>query len=487
VVVTHTGYQDPALRARKAQRDLRILRLDLQQHPGDPFILFNLGSIYQEMGRHEEALACLRQSLDRSHPTDSIVRKLYALIALSLSYLNRLPEAVNVCRQGRAVVPDDAELLFREGILLRDLGNLVAAEACQRELLATRSSAQFASVSSSLRGWLGRYELAVTLRKQKRHDEARALWQQVTRECPDYLPAWLGLAEIALITGDTAGLEEVARSVEALLGGRLEAEVLRARGLMARADHHGARAILERLIAEHPQAVAPREILSHTYLQEGNSREAEQALRNVLLLDPCHPGAQHNLSLLLSQKLRGQDAYFDARSDLMGWLLGEHYQAACTTPSELQEHLPCLHELACDCKHVTDTGTGEGLAGLAFLWAQPDRLVCVDILRSTAISRLEVMAGRTKLVFRQEDLKQVELEETDLLFVGSKMEPEAMARLTNGEAAKVRRYLVLHGTSDEGRAHAAEALIASGVFRLDKRYENNGGLLVLARVTPQPA
>src|SRR5262249_34673102 len=79
-VIHHTGYQDPALRGRKLERDLRLLRLEDAEHPGDPFTLFNLGSVYQELGRQGEAIPLLRRSLERSHPTDSIVRKLYALI-----------------------------------------------------------------------------------------------------------------------------------------------------------------------------------------------------------------------------------------------------------------------------------------------------------------------------------------------------------------------------------------------------------------------
>ena len=55
VVVTHTGYTDPALRARKLQRDLRLLRLDLADDLDEPFTNFNMGSVLQELGRHEEA------------------------------------------------------------------------------------------------------------------------------------------------------------------------------------------------------------------------------------------------------------------------------------------------------------------------------------------------------------------------------------------------------------------------------------------------
>ncbi len=48
VTVRHTGYSDPALRERKLQRDSKILEAELAERPGDPFVLFNLGSIAVE-------------------------------------------------------------------------------------------------------------------------------------------------------------------------------------------------------------------------------------------------------------------------------------------------------------------------------------------------------------------------------------------------------------------------------------------------------
>src|SRR5207249_6584149 len=44
LVVRHTGYADPALRARKLERDTRILLAELKDRPDEPFVLFNLGA-----------------------------------------------------------------------------------------------------------------------------------------------------------------------------------------------------------------------------------------------------------------------------------------------------------------------------------------------------------------------------------------------------------------------------------------------------------
>jgi hypothetical protein len=48
LTVRHTGYVDKALRARKIDRDTKILRAELVDRPNDPFVLFNLGAIAAE-------------------------------------------------------------------------------------------------------------------------------------------------------------------------------------------------------------------------------------------------------------------------------------------------------------------------------------------------------------------------------------------------------------------------------------------------------
>src|SRR6202035_2408352 len=81
VIIHHVGYQDMSLRDQKTHRDLRLLHLENEENPDDPFTLFNLGSGYLEQKLPEKALEALQRSLSRSHPGDSIVRKLYSLIA----------------------------------------------------------------------------------------------------------------------------------------------------------------------------------------------------------------------------------------------------------------------------------------------------------------------------------------------------------------------------------------------------------------------
>ena len=81
ITVRHTGYVDRALRTRKLERDTKILSSELEDRPNDPFILFNLGSIAIERQEWQRSTRFPEAEPGGSAPTDSITRKLFALIA----------------------------------------------------------------------------------------------------------------------------------------------------------------------------------------------------------------------------------------------------------------------------------------------------------------------------------------------------------------------------------------------------------------------
>jgi glycosyltransferase involved in cell wall biosynthesis len=74
LTVRHTGYVDRALRAKKLERDTKILERELEDRPNDPFVLFNLGAIAVELRAWPESLDFLKRSLAGSAPTEKLER-----------------------------------------------------------------------------------------------------------------------------------------------------------------------------------------------------------------------------------------------------------------------------------------------------------------------------------------------------------------------------------------------------------------------------
>jgi tetratricopeptide (TPR) repeat protein/predicted O-methyltransferase YrrM len=488
VTIDHVGYQDPALRRRKLGRDLRLLQMEDAENPDDPFTLFNLGMVRQELGTLEEAAGLFRRSLALSRPADSIVRKLYALLAQCERRQARPRQALDACREGRSHYPDDPELLLQESLARGELGDGDGAVVCLERLLAAPTGEYLASVDAGLRGYLTRSNLAALYAGRGRDAEALTQWQAALAERPDYVPAWVGLGEFYLGRGRLEEVDEVAGRLEALPAGRLAGRCLRGRSLLARKEFAAARTLLVATRAEFPEAATPCVYLSHALLQEGRDWvAAEETLRAVLRLDPDDRTARNNLGVLLRQQGRPAEA-----AAVEGPTLAELYRQVCDTRSDLQEHCPTLAAVARECRHVTEFGTGTGVSTVALLYARPGRLVCYDRERYPQVDRLEARAGRTEFVFHQADVLQLEIEETDLLFIDTNHVYEELKEELLLHTAKVKKFIVLHATTTfglygEAPGHAGlwaavEELLREGAFRLKERYENNHGLTVLERV-----
>ena len=184
LVVRHTGYVNLAVRARKLMRDSRILLEEVEEWPDEPFLLFNLGAIAVERQDWHGALGYLRRSLAQSAPSDSITRKLFALIARSHQMLGDLGAALATCHDGLELDPDDAELWFRKAVVHRQLGQPAEAEAGWRRVLGLRRPERFCSVDQGIYGHLTRRNLAALAAERGDRDEEMRHWLAVLNECP---------------------------------------------------------------------------------------------------------------------------------------------------------------------------------------------------------------------------------------------------------------------------------------------------------------
>ena len=175
---------DLAVEARKLERNVKILRRELEERPDDPFVLFNLGASAVERSEWHDALGFLGRSLSGSAPTDSIVRKLYALIARVHQMMGNSQEALRTCALGLKLDPEDAELWFREAVVHRHRGEAAEAERCWRRILDLKRPDQFCSFDQGIYGHITRRNLAALAAERGDHVEVERLWNDVLTECP---------------------------------------------------------------------------------------------------------------------------------------------------------------------------------------------------------------------------------------------------------------------------------------------------------------
>lgn len=174
----------------------------------------------------------------------------------------------------------------------------------------------FCSIDSGLHGPLVRHHLAVLAREEGRFDEAENHWRAVLAEHPAAdaagLPARLGLAELYLQQSRWPELETLL--TELAPHAPLDDAVLRARLHLARKEYDTARPLLDDVISQAPQIIAPYVILSHGLLQGGDENAAEPLLRRIVEMDAGQAESWRNLAVLYRRRHRLREAIAAAQA-----------------------------------------------------------------------------------------------------------------------------------------------------------------------------
>ncbi len=129
--------------------------------------------------------------------------------------------------------------------------------------------------------------------------------------------------------------------------------------------------------------------------------------------------------------------------------LEEWYEKAKSMPSDINEHVPTLRELAAQCDHVTEFSTAH-TSTVALLHGRPQRFVTYDTRKSGEVERLKTMAGETAFEFRIGDSRTVEIEPTEMLFIDTVHNAPHLSAELERHHAKVSRWIVLHDTVSFG-------------------------------------
>jgi glycosyltransferase involved in cell wall biosynthesis len=200
--VVHSGYDySPQGQDHKRERDLLLLAKDLEERPNHPFVLFNIGMTAYHLKDYAQAIPALERCLSLCKPRESIVRKVYAMLAGCYLSCGDVDQAKAFVQQGLDLFPHDPELLFRAGIVYRELGELQSAEQSYLKLLTAREVGHIDSLDVSITGFKAHHNLALIYRDMNQWQQAEAQWLAAVRDNPDFVLSWLGLGELYLQTG----------------------------------------------------------------------------------------------------------------------------------------------------------------------------------------------------------------------------------------------------------------------------------------------
>lgn len=306
--VVHSGSDhSPKGKQRKIERDLRILKLDIAERPDHPFVLFNLGMTYENIGDADQAERWLRRCLSVSNPTESHVRKAYALLTSCLAKAGRVPEAQATCEEGLAHFPGDRELSFRRGLLLHTAGALDEAVVAYRSVLTPKVPRHFTSIDAGISGYKTRHNLALALSERGDYKSAELQWRLVIDDAPAFLPAWRGLGQTLAAQKKVAALEILAQHISCH-GDAADSLWLQALAAEQNKQSSDVKTLLEKALAIDPDHLHARQDYCRWLFYNAAPSESERALRELIARVPDHAAAFHNLGMLLSSRGRIQEA-----------------------------------------------------------------------------------------------------------------------------------------------------------------------------------
>jgi len=190
--------------------------------------------------------------------------------------------------------------------------------------------------------------------------------------------------------------------------------------------------------------------------------------------------------------------------------LEEKYKYLVKTESDINEHLPTLKKYAEECEHVTEMGVRWIVSTYAFLAAKPKKMFSIDIQHPSkwgaSIELAEQYARdiNCQYKFWLTNNLEIEIDETDLLFIDTWHSYKQLSAELTLHASKVKKYIILHdtvlfGNQDELNSYDKfgwyngsekkglipainEFLEEHKEWNVHETYINNNGLTILKRI-----
>jgi hypothetical protein len=179
------------------------------------------------------------------------------------------------------------------------------------------------------------------------------------------------------------------------------------------------------------------------------------------------------------------------------------------TPSDINEHIPTFIEYASECDHITEMGVRAIKSTWAFLGAAPKKLISYDMEDPSHYgSNIQIVYDVAKqygldFEFKQADVLEIEIEETDLLFLDTWHAYDQLKAELDRHNSKTRKYIIMHDTTSyefrdepltsentfKGEQSSGkglwpaitEFLEENNNWELHKRFTNNNGITILKR------
>ncbi len=181
-------------------------------------------------------------------------------------------------------------------------------------------------------------------------------------------------------------------------------------------------------------------------------------------------------------------------------------------PSDINEHIPTIIRYGQECNHITEMGVRGILSTWGWLASNPqEKLICYDLHNPSKwggdIQSIYDTAEAYGINFEfvEADVLEIEIEETDLLFIDTWHHYNQLKAELARHSHKARKYICFHDTTsyeyrseviesenafdgdldwDKGLWNAVTEFLEENkdTWKLKERYTNNNGFTIIERV-----
>lgn len=189
--------------------------------------------------------------------------------------------------------------------------------------------------------------------------------------------------------------------------------------------------------------------------------------------------------------------------------LQEKINTLYNTPSDINEHFPTIIKYGSECKTITEFGVRGVVSTWGWLASMPDRLTCYDLHYPNRwqgdLQSVYDTANHLGIEFEfiQGDSLQIDIEQTDLLFIDTWHVYDQLIRELIKHESFVNKYICLHDTTSyefvneanssehslndpltkHGLWPAVEEFLRTNTnWILKERFTNNNGFTILERI-----
>lgn len=289
--IEHGGYADGPLNLKKAQRDIRLLRLDFATDPENPSTILHLAMAYARVSNYLEGRKHLLTLIERESPRQQewLVRAYELIMEFSLK-LGDLQGALAVSERGEAAFPDDISLLYMRAQVLFEVDDF---NTCADLLLRIRklpSPRAFHGGKGQIQSKWVPIILGDCWRHLGKYKQAIELLERSIQKHPGEVRMMYSLGCCYLAAGQRQSLQNLRKKMEPVPQGDVFSLLLYIQDRLHHRELENLDEWFEKLIHLAPLMPYPR-LLRVEYLRQTNVKLVDYlaACRDALRLSPNHP------------------------------------------------------------------------------------------------------------------------------------------------------------------------------------------------------